>query len=151
MTTAPALITRDGLQQEIRNILSHDGISNHNARVLAERLMQGYLNLAQRVELHGPSGEWSALYVDGKLAQVGDTYVCEESLHTLLGITEVEGSDFMRGQNGRSGVAQTPQEVTAYSEEREAREHDAAQLRAQAQELLARASALECGEEVPAS
>jgi hypothetical protein len=145
MTQLQPLISQVGLQKEIMDILNRDNISTHNVRVLAERLMQGYLNLHERIELHGPSGEWSALYVDGKLIRVGDTPNVEETLYEILRIKQVWGDDFMRGQTARAGVANTPQEALEYRRDREARDAQAQSLLTQAEALVAQAKALRAG------
>lgn len=90
----------------------------------------------------GGSGEWAALYVDGKLDTVGDSYNTEERAFKLAGVRAVHDSAFMRGQNQRSGVAPTLDAVKAYVEERDARLTRAANLRRQAAELEAEAARL---------
>lgn len=94
------------------------------------------------MEIHHEE-EWSALYVDGNLVEVGPTYWVEEKAFTLLGVTEVTDNAFMRGQNQREGVAKTLAEVAAYRLERESRLMTAAQMRNQAEELLREAGRLE--------
>jgi hypothetical protein len=88
-------------------------------------------------------GEWAALYVDGNLNTVGDSYLAEEWALELCGVTIVQDPAFMRGQTAASGVAQTLADVAAYARDREARQADADRLRAEAARLLAEANTLD--------
>lgn len=85
----------------------------------------------------GGSGNWAALYVDGRLETVGDAYVAEEKAFALAGVVTVQDSAFMRGQNQRSGVAQTLDHVREYRDRRDQLLADAADLDKRARELLA--------------
>lgn len=91
----------------------------------------------------GGSGEWAALYVDGELVSVGDSYVAEEKAFSLLGVTRFDDSAFMRGQTSREGVAQTLDEVAAYACERDRRHELAEMKRVEARKLLEEARELE--------
>lgn len=86
--------------------------------------------------------EWAALYVDGKLMVVGDSYLAEERAFQLLGVKQIHDDAFMRGQTSRDGVAQTVDAVIAYRADRQAREDKASKLREEAKLLLAEAAAL---------
>lgn len=88
-------------------------------------------------------GEWSALYVDGRLNRVGDSYLIDERVLELLGVEERHSDDFLMGQDTSKGCAQTLTELEKYREAREAREAEAARLRAEADELLERAATLD--------
>lgn len=94
------------------------------------------------LEIHY-AGEWAALYVDGKLERVGDSYLAEERAFELAGVATEHDNAFMRGQDKREGVAQTLDEVAAYRAERERRAAEARRLREQATQLLADADALD--------
>ena len=83
--------------------------------------------------------QWAALYRDGELVTVGDTYVAEEQAFELLGVTRVHDDAFMRGQTSRGGVAQTLDEVRDYANDRAANIARAAILREDAARLLAEA------------
>ena len=48
------------------------------------------------IVLYKGSEDWSALYVKGRLVEVGDHYWVEEKLHQLLGIDEISSDDFLR-------------------------------------------------------
>jgi hypothetical protein len=76
--------------------------------------------------------EWSALYVDGRLALVGGGYLADERVRELVGVVTIQDDAFMRGQKCADGVAQTLEEVEAYRTERERRRERAAELRAEA-------------------
>jgi hypothetical protein len=96
------------------------------------------------LEIHyDPTGTWGALYVDGCLERVGDSYLAEERAFELLGVKTVQDNAFLRGQDGRNGCAQTLDELAAYRSQRDADRAEAARLRAEAAELLARAGNLD--------
>jgi hypothetical protein len=88
-----------------------------------------------RLEIHYEE-EWAALYVDGKLERVGDSYLAEERAFEILGVKIVQDDAFMRGQTASAGVAQTLDEVEAFRRERDEKRAKAAQLRAEAERLL---------------
>jgi hypothetical protein len=94
-----------------------------------------------KVEVH-EEGEWSALYIDGKLDRVGDHYLADERIREIFAVEVVHDDAFMRGQNTRDGVAKTLDEVHAYVKERAERIHAAADKVRQAELLLAEARAL---------
>lgn len=82
--------------------------------------------------------EWSALYVDGKLHKVGDHYLVDEAIRSLLEIKTIYSNDFMRGGSSASGVAQTLDEAESYGVEREEDERVLDSLEQQAKELSQR-------------
>lgn len=96
-------------------------------------------------EIHYNDDNWAALYVDGKLEQVGDADLANERALEMLGVTLVHDDAFMRGQSQRVGVAQTLDAVKAFSEYRQDARTRAQQLRMQADQLTAQAKALEAG------
>jgi hypothetical protein len=51
--------------------------------------------------------EWSALYVDGKLDIVGDSYLIDDRISELFGVTEYQDESFMQGGNDYGDVAPT--------------------------------------------
>lgn len=91
--------------------------------------------------------DWAALYQDGVLIRdtVGDRYHAVDRALDLCGVEVIQDEAFMRGQNGREGVAQTIAEVEAYKAERDAKAAQAAILRADAATLIARAKELDGG------
>ncbi len=94
------------------------------------------------LEIHY-ADDWAALYKDGKLERVGDTYLAEERAFELLGVVIVQDAAFMRGQSHRDGVAQTVDEIDEYVRDRDDRKRLADQKRAEAERLLAEARELE--------
>lgn len=92
-----------------------------------------------KLEIHYNGDDWAALYVDGELAVVGDSYLAEERAFELLGVTIVQDDAFMRGQTRAAGVAPTLDEVQAYRTARE----QARELRAEAARLLAEAKKMD--------
>ena len=87
--------------------------------------------------------EWAALYVDGKLDRVGDSYLAEERAFELLGVKVFQDDAFMRGQKTREGVAQTLEEVREYQVLRDGRRNQIEALRKKAEDLLSQAKDLE--------
>jgi hypothetical protein len=88
-------------------------------------------------------GEWSALYVDGRLDKVGDHYLIDERVYEIAGVTVVVDDAFMRGQKYETHVAQTIADVDAYIEARDANVRLADEKRIAAQTLLAEARRLD--------
>lgn len=86
--------------------------------------------------------EWSALYIDGKLDTVGDSYHSDERLAEILGVQEYDDDAFLRGGDGRSDVAQTLDELHTWQAQRDTKLAQAEELRARAAELEAEAKAL---------
>lgn len=95
------------------------------------------------LEIHYTDGDWAALYIDGKLERVGDSYLAEERVFEILGVTIVRDPAFMRGQDYRDGVAQTLAEVAKYRELRDTNVRRAAELREQAAALETEARRLD--------
>jgi len=94
---------------------------------------------AEDIALYRGGEDWSALYVKGKLEEVGDHYWVEDKLHEVLGITVLSSDDFMRGGDQREDVAQTLDDIEAYRERREEAEAQADDLLLQAAQLEQRA------------
>lgn len=86
---------------------------------------------------------WAALYVDGELVTVGDSYLAEERAFLILGVKTVQDDAFMRGQSQRAGVAKNLAEVASYRQQREERRAEAARLRGEAERLLKEAQAFD--------
>lgn len=98
---------------------------------------------ASKMEIHYTGSEWAALYVDGKLVDVGDAYLAEEEAFRRLGVKQVYDDSFMRGQTQREGVAKTLEEVEEYKTLRTERQRKADELRAEAARLAKEADELE--------
>lgn len=88
-------------------------------------------------------GEWSALYVDGRLDCVGDHYVVDERISELLGVVTEYADAFMQGGNTYDDVAPTLEEAYAYMQKQIRRSDEAETLRTQAEELLRAAREME--------
>lgn len=100
--------------------------------------------MSESIEVH-EAEEWSALYLDGKLVLVGDSYHADEWIRGHFGIKTVQDDAFMRGQTSRAGVATTLGEVAAYAQDRQDRLTRAAELQAEAARLTEEASRLAKG------
>lgn len=109
---------------------------------MVNALRPNHVHDGRSMEIHH-ADEWSALYVDGTLAEVGDTYWVEEKAFAMLGVAEVSEDSFLRGQGQKDGVAKTLEEVAEYRRSREERLQEAANLREAAASLLAQASEME--------
>jgi hypothetical protein len=96
------------------------------------------------IEIH-EAEEWAAVYLNGHLQHVGDTYLADEWIREHFGVKTIQDDAFMRGQTSRDGVAQTVHEVNAYIEDREAKLRRAAELREEAARLLAEAEEVSRG------
>jgi len=88
------------------------------------------------------SEDWSALYLDGKLIQLGDHYLVQEKIEEIFGIEVYDSDDFLRGGNSREYAAQTLEEVNEYRSKRSQIELDAFLLESQARTLEAQARKL---------
>lgn len=86
-------------------------------------------------------GEWSALYVDGKLAVVGDHYLTDNYLSQELGVNEIHSADFLT--EDQKGALPTLAEVVIARNRRADREQRALNLRVQAEALIRQAEELE--------
>lgn len=95
----------------------------------------------KNLEIHY-SDDWAALYVDGNLVTVGDSYLAEEKAFELLGVKQIQDDSFMRGQTSSDGVAVTLAAVNEYRATRDAAEAKARELREEARILLERADEL---------
>lgn len=95
-----------------------------------------------KLEIHY-ADQWAALYVNGRLDRVGDSYLAEERAFELCGVKTVQDDAFMRGQTTREGVAQTIDEVNEYRQQRDHARAEAARLREEAARLAAEADRLE--------
>lgn len=84
---------------------------------------------------------WSALYVDGRLDQIGDTHNVEERIQQILGVAWQE-SPVMDAVQQRNEAPPTLLELRRLEAEHEDRSRRAAELRAQAEALEAEAAAL---------
>lgn len=93
------------------------------------------------IEFHN-EGEWTAVYLNGNLVRVGDSYLADEWLQTRYGVVTVDDDAFMQGQSQASGVAKTLDEVRAYATARQERLDRAAELRAEAKRLEDEANSL---------
>lgn len=93
------------------------------------------------LEIHY-ADEWAALYVDGKLDRVGDSYLAEERAFELLGVKVVQDDAFLQGQDQAAGVAKTLDELYVYTDDRDRRKAHAERLRTEAANLLTQADQL---------
>lgn len=97
----------------------------------------------KKIEIHYTTGDWAALYVDGKLETQGHEDSVHENVLSLLGVEQVYDAAFMRGDLSGKKTAKTTAEIAEYVRERDEARTRARDLRAQAEELLAAAAKLE--------
>ncbi len=90
----------------------------------------------------GDHEEWTALYIDGYLDQVGDSYLIDERIAEIAKVEYIE-ADFLQGGDNRETVAQTLDELKAYNEKTGVARQRAQELRNRAQALLEQADLLE--------
>ncbi len=87
--------------------------------------------------------EWSAIYRDGKLVDVGDTCLMQEKLLSLLGVSDLVFVSMFLGRSGTAeNVADTLDEMTAYQQGEDKRRIEQRRLREAARRLLAEADAM---------
>ena len=88
--------------------------------------------------------EWSALYQDGKLVVIGDSYLSDYYLANYLKVEDIDSDDFLMGGSTRDQAAKTLQEIEDYKidllqEElnalRRSKDQDIAELEAKLSEL----------------
>lgn len=97
---------------------------------------------SDQIEFHQSDG-WTAVYLNGQLQRVGDSYLADEWLQERVGITVVDDDAFLLGQGTKAGVAPTLDEVHQFTETRQEKVTRAAELRARAADLLTQASELD--------
>jgi hypothetical protein len=97
--------------------------------------------MSENIEFH-VAGAWIAVYLDGKLQRVGDSYLADEWLQSHFNVKVVYDDAFMRGGDHRDTVANTLDEVRDYALERDQLLSRATELHEQAAELEAKAKAL---------
>jgi hypothetical protein len=86
-------------------------------------------------------GEWTVVYVNGKLERAGDSYLADEWLQARYGVEVVDDEDGVCLPDGRTPLP-TLAEVEAAEADIAARRARAAELRAQADALAAEADQL---------
>lgn len=89
-------------------------------------------------------GEWTAVYVNGKLEVVGDHYHAEEWMEDYLGVDHYYTDEFLLGSDGDE-VANTVQEIEEYraQKDRGVEEQIEAEKQAEIERLRARLAELE--------
>jgi hypothetical protein len=93
------------------------------------------------IEFHR-TGEWTAVYLNGKLERVGDHYLADEWLQGYVGVEVVSDDAFMCGGESRQDVAETLEGVAVYREWRDRRLSEAEDLEEQARQLRDKAAQL---------
>ena len=88
------------------------------------------------IEFH-VEDEWTAVYLDGELQRVGDSYLADEWMQERFGVKVIHDGAFMRGQQTCGGVAKTLDEVEAYRAERDAKRARQRELQAEIDRLQA--------------
>ena len=88
--------------------------------------------------------EWSALYRDGKLVVIGDSYHSDYYLANYLKVEDIDSDDFLLGGSTRDQAAKTLQEIEEYRIDllRKSKDQDIAELEAKLSELEAKLSEL---------
>jgi hypothetical protein len=91
------------------------------------------------IEFHR-SGEWTGVYLDGKLVRYGDHYLADEWLAERAGVTIIDSDDWL--PDGRTPLG-TLEEVAAEGARRERLIQEAKDRRDRAAALIADAERLE--------
>jgi hypothetical protein len=71
------------------------------------------------------SEDWSALYVNGKLALVSDHYLIDEKIRQIFNVETIQSDSFMRGGDYASDVAPTIDDIRSYETIHKAQVRDA--------------------------
>jgi len=93
-----------------------------------------------KIEFHRVGEEWTAVYLDGTLQRVGDSYLADEWLQEHAGVKVVPDSPCMIDDHK---AFRTLAEVEAEAERRASLAAQAQALRLQAAELMGRAQELD--------
>lgn len=90
------------------------------------------------------SEEWSALYINGQLDTVGDSYLVDERLEELLEVKHYDSDDYFLGNPVQSyaTAAKTLAEIETYQKEKLDAKVKAETLREEAKRLLEEADKL---------
>lgn len=99
----------------------------------------------KQIQLFVTSGDWAALYIDGKFEGQGHEHNMYERVLSVTGINVDYSDDFLRGDLSGNSVAQTVDEVEQYRLDKLNRHRLAQQKRLEAEELLREAARLENG------
>lgn len=89
--------------------------------------------------------EWSALYVDGKLAHIGDSYLADEKIRQIAGVTQLDEGEFWDSVHHYEDAPQTLEgafELIHPAPKVNADGKTAQELREEAQRLIAEADKL---------
>lgn len=95
--------------------------------------------MADEIEFHRAGEEWTAVYLNGQLQRVGDSYLADEWLQEYAGVKQVDDSVCMIDDHR---AHPTLEAVYAATDERDRRFEMAAALEAEAAELKAGAEGL---------
>ncbi len=87
------------------------------------------------------TGEWTVVYLNGKLVRAGDSYLADEWLQEYVGVTWVEDEGGVSVPDGRNALP-TLAEARAALDSREKHKQCAAELREQAAKLREQAAKL---------
>lgn len=80
--------------------------------------------------------EWTAVYLNGSLVRVGDSYLADEWLQQRCGVVEHYDEDYFLGRDKtRENVAATTAEIDAFYHVEEEKQAEIARLRARLAEL----------------
>lgn len=93
-----------------------------------------------KIEFHRAGEDWTAVYLNGELQRVGDSYRADEWLQEHVGVVVVEDSVCMIDDHR---AYQTLDEVNEATRLRDAKRAEAQALRDQASELERRAKELD--------
>lgn len=89
------------------------------------------------------SDDWSALYIDGKLDMVGDHYLIDERISSLMKVTVIDSDSFMLGRNFEYEVARTLNEIEKFDKVEKAKAAQKQLLLDQAKLLIEQAKSLD--------
>lgn len=98
---------------------------------------------SKNLVIYSGDDDWSALYVDGSLEEVGDHYMVIDAALGILGVERVASNDFLRGGDSREDVASSLDEIEEYRELKARGEAEPQLLEAYAEDLYEESAILQ--------
>lgn len=89
----------------------------------------------KKIQVWATSGDYAAVFVDGKREDIGDLPDVLERLLERMGVEFVWSESFLLGQHSASGAAQTTSQIAEYDTQRENARARLAEIQAEAAKI----------------
>lgn len=99
--------------------------------------------MSKDMQIHVTSGDWAAIYVDGKFEDQGHESTIYEKALSLFNVEFVYDPAFMRGDSSGRSTAKTTEDIEEYKRTRDERRAQARDIRLKMAEMEKEASSLE--------